>query len=1327
MKKLFGLIFFAILLISLTSATTWTKSVDYNKEDIREVAFKDWWNIPLITGTQGTMKLASHELNEEKEIVTLQTGLGWQVTMYYDFDFRELIENGLGDVEIINMKTGKSVDRDWKYVYWFEEERIRDVCVEWEVAIDSGKNDSNVSIENGNPKCLKQGTETYTFSEWRDYNSRDIPKSLRIGIMVNNRQGDYLDGIWNIGSKRLDRHAYWNASLETNLVNWYKMDDNLATTNFIDSHGTRNATGSSNSNVLTTDSGYINRAGNFTTTNSYIETAEIIPMGQTFSYALWFNMQSDTSASDQVLIGYMLNSGHLNWKAISIRSTGLASFYLRIGATLAEIKSTSSFSNSGWHHIVTTFNGTHGIIYVNGTQEAITAITLNTFNDTKISIGRASGENSYYVSKSLIDEVGIWSRALSSTEVTNLYNEGRGCTYGLCDVVPPINVTLLNPANDLKLNYQNIDFSANVTPTILTITNVSLLIDDLIVSTNSSGASGAYNFTETIAEGNHNWSVIAYGSDDVRYNATETRTFIVDVTDPTIVAGLNNTILYKEGEVLLLNTTVTDTNLDKVWYSYNGSNNTIAGAITGTLNQTAITTTLTKLEIIVYANDTAGNDATPVTLTLTVDATAPTIVINSGNGTFDYANLNVNHTINFTATDTNLDKCWYYYNSSELNSFETGNDGWTLNTGSSRSTAWASQGIYSVYFDRSVGGVNIIQKVVDVTDIEYVSFDFKVTEGTAQFYVSGLTTDYYLSNTIGEYNYIIPVTSTGNQTIIFKVANIVGQTYGKGYIDNINFYSNGEVASCSTGVLSSINFTLEKDVYSATIFANDTAGNVNSSLVEWDYQMLYLNESYTTPILEGISNTFTINIATNGTAITIGRLNYDGLNYTASISSVGNTYTITRSIVSPQVSTATNKTFFWYLTSPIQTSTSDSNIQTVNPIVITTNCTSRYSLYNLTFVDEVTQATFANATANETFLKAEINLYTSDRSILLQAFSTEVLKTNPVAICIDNNMSSGESYSVDALFQYGATNYSSELYHIENFIFNSSTLNQTMNLYDLDTTNTQKFKLIARDSAFSPIEGALIKIERKYIENGTFYITEIPKTDGNGETSASLQVNDVIYNFYIIKDGVTLNTFSNVVAICQTPLVSTCEIEFNTYLAGVTIPDWETEDDFNFTLGYNSTTRVISSLFVIPSGEPSTIRLTVTKQDALGTSVCSDTLTSTTGTLSCIVPSAFGNSTIMATLYKDDVQMGFGQVKLDQKASDIFGVVLIILSVLVFMTMMGIGLSDNPVVTILLVFVAFALLIGLNVVDGTWIGKGATILFLAIAIVIFIIKAGRRN
>lgn len=530
------------------------------------------------------------------------------------------------------------------------------------------------------------------------------------------------------------------------------------------------------------------------------------------------------------------------------------------------------------------------------------------------------------------------------------------------------------------------------------------------------------------------------------------------------------------------------------------------------------------------------------------------------------------------------------------------------------------------------------------------------------------------------------------------------------------------------GAVGETNFTLQLNDYNLTLYANDSAGNINSKFIEWEYKSFINSETFNASTTSGIINPFGLNITTrSGTSVTIARLNYNGSSL-GTIVFNGNDYIITKNQIAPGVFLATNFSFFWNITLSDDTNflTKTKN-QTVSPIIINSTCIGMTQMFNFTLNDEIDK-TILNQTVFNTSMKVDLNLFTSDRTTKLVDFFKEFNRINPISICIDNNLSNGESYSLDLQIQYNAINHSSEFYNIERFVLNESTLHQNISLFDLDTTNTQNFRLRVKDTSFLPIEGALVQIERKYLENGTFFITEIPKTDANGITSASLQVNDVIYNFKIFDAGTLISTFTNVIAVCQTPLVTQCEIDFDAFQSTITIPDFEEGDDFNFTLEYNDSSRIISSIFVIPSGKPSTVKLVVIREDTLGTAACSDTLTSAAGTLSCTIPSSFGNSTVMAKLFKDDIEQGKGNIKSGQKSADIFPGILIMLSVLVMITLIGMGVSDNPVITAVFLFIGVLVLFAMNLIQNTgFIGSTATILFFAIAVILVIIKASRRS
>ncbi|MFW5895235.1 MAG: LamG domain-containing protein [archaeon] len=95
--------------------------------------------------------------------------------------------------------------------------------------------------------------------------------------------------------------------------------------------------------------------------------------------------------------------------------------------------SLDKFPTGTWVHVVGTFNKTDNEIklYVDGNLEDTTS-TSGTFSTTSdnISINKQSqgGWNDNEIDAN-IDEIGIWDRALSSSEVSELYNNGDGLAY----------------------------------------------------------------------------------------------------------------------------------------------------------------------------------------------------------------------------------------------------------------------------------------------------------------------------------------------------------------------------------------------------------------------------------------------------------------------------------------------------------------------------------------------------------------------------------------------------------------------------------------------------------------------------------------------------------------------------------------------------------------------------------------------------------------------------------------------------------------------------------------------------------------------------------
>ncbi len=183
----FTFMLFSVFLVGSVSAVEWDNKLTYSNNDLK-VELTNWFGFGV---DYGTAELKSHKSVDEIR----QVLIGDPVVMWYDSDFKDLYENGLGEIEIKDMKTGKFISKNWSYVYWGNES--------YEVPTYS-----KVISENGTSSFKINGSEIKYKEKWLDYNSRDIPKGkIRIGVKVNIGFEETLDIFWTIGGKKVTKHA----------------------------------------------------------------------------------------------------------------------------------------------------------------------------------------------------------------------------------------------------------------------------------------------------------------------------------------------------------------------------------------------------------------------------------------------------------------------------------------------------------------------------------------------------------------------------------------------------------------------------------------------------------------------------------------------------------------------------------------------------------------------------------------------------------------------------------------------------------------------------------------------------------------------------------------------------------------------------------------------------------------------------------------------------------------------------------------------------------------------------------------------------------------
>lgn len=599
-----------------------------------------------------------------------------------------------------------------------------------------------------------------------------------------------------------------------------------------------------------------------------------------------------------------------------------------------------------------------------------------------------------------------------------------------------------------------------------------------------------------------------------------------------------------------------------------------------------------------------------------------------------------------------------------------------------------------------------------------------------------------LSTQIGVGTYDINYSSNNNYSWA-KNGILQGYITPSNNILNLSVYESAGGGNHAQINLTSINYSLVGNTEASHEF-NFTPTNItiwNCNICDEDGDCLFATANKTSPKVLELSNSYSSTTTSGATErfildvevnpiylLTTAYLWYNGTKNIASLNNTGDFYTADESIVVGSVSTATNITATWELNfnDSSQENSSDFN-QTINEIAIDDCSVYTEILYNFTMVDEKTQVEI-NETLQNSTININLQLYAVGTSTLIANYNTSFNETNPAAICLDNNLSGGEQYTIDAQIEYKADAYSIEYYHIQQGTIAHADFNTNITLYNLDNTSAQAFVITYKDSSFLPVSGALIQIQRNYVGEGVYKTVEIPKTDFNGETIANLELNDILYTFIVVKDGVVLGTFEDRRAVCENLVLDNCEINLNSFSSTIDVTDFSTISDFVFTLNYDETAQKISSVFSIPSGTPATIYLNVSKTDALGTSLCNQTLTTASGTLTCPITSSFGNSTVIAKLYKDGVYLGGGMIFTGQEPEDIYGASLVFIALFIMVTLIGASITDNPVFTTIFLLLGVILLFALNIVDNNgFIGATSTILWLIIAVILVLIKISKRN
>ncbi len=215
-------------------------------------------------------------------------------------------------------------------------------------------------------------------------------------------------------------------ALTDGLISYYNLDD--LTNTIVDSTGNNNGI---NSGATLGSTGIINTCLDFDTSTDYVDLGYGVLITNEQSISLWIN-SSETPDSRRFLVG---NRSTLLELA---NSTSIRFFPSVISGATFSVTIPIITALTGWIHIVVTENSSNIVkIYLNGTlvgSGEAGPLNGNSMSSRLADYVGIAGK--HFQGK--MDEVGIWNKELSSSEVQQIYNNSFGLTYPFEVLPPPI-------------------------------------------------------------------------------------------------------------------------------------------------------------------------------------------------------------------------------------------------------------------------------------------------------------------------------------------------------------------------------------------------------------------------------------------------------------------------------------------------------------------------------------------------------------------------------------------------------------------------------------------------------------------------------------------------------------------------------------------------------------------------------------------------------------------------------------------------------------------------------------------------------------------------
>lgn len=1060
---------------------------------------------------------------------------------------------------------------------------------------------------------------------WNNIDTAKLTKgTYTIGIYTDVERGDNVEWIPNLFGIKVEEWATWTDSFNVGLMGYYKMDNNESNI-MIDSTNQKNGTLPVGNEIKTTQKVIGNSSYKIWAGASVLYNSTISPTGTTLSFNYWFNSSDFTGDAGNALNPFLQNT-ECNTNPETNGMFGTYGTGSNNGLVLrtkdsASVKtittSNDAIINNKWNMITYTFKTDEVKVYVNGILNATTALSAwsmaggASFEFLRHTNGACVATNG----KVYMDEMGIWNRTLTASEITDLYNGGAGITYSSEPPASPlsITITLKSPANGSLIGNNSTYTHTNATITNGNLTNVTMWLYNSTkgeISHCSLEKTGTFNSSYAGCagiqwrEGINYWQQSWCGvnaTDTLCKFSSENYTIDVDTISPVVNwTNVSEADIYTNGNTCTYNITIVDAHRNSSYIRI--TNTTGYYTLTDVLNTTYDQTGASSLKVnftladgwysvSYWANDSLGRTDTSTTGEngiCYIDTITPSIQYNPATTTSGTYQNSTTITINVSSYDYNsrLGATIYswLHNSTDAEINYTTN--YTLGKDGTLQTTYTGlpDGIY--YYNASVIDFGGNPGNTNWTELRNVTIDTIVPVITM---TTPLNENYWIKGTNMSINWTI---SDANKDSCWIIYNAV--TYP---------------VTCSKNT-TSLNMT-NYAIRNLTFYANDSAGNINSAFKSWNYTIFQNSLSYNTSSDASSLEGFIVNISYDSSVYSssvTGILRYNNTDYATT--QAGDLYYV--SLATPAVSVVTNVSFNWNFTlvgSSTASVVSPSFLQELKNttgILVSAQCPAGLNASIIFTFKIETNNTPINATAN---YNLKYGIYTPDAYTINGTF-TNVAN---FSICIN---SSNPTYQIS----YGEVQYSTTGYdHRRFYLFTGTRATATTianNLYLLPSGDATSFQIEVLKNDLTALVNYYTTLLRWYPDINQYNVVEMGKTDEKGQTINKVVVEDVDYRIGIYtSNGTLIKLLDPVRMVC---LTTPCEYSI---FINLDEQEYTSFSKIQSSLTFNDTTKIFKFVWNDPTQVTTAMNLTIYKGDNI---VCSSSATGFTGIITCDVTGQTG-------------------------------------------------------------------------------------------------------